>query len=74
MDKSIEPQSKEITNPNWKPKVLIIGGVLGAAVGLMAAYLILQRTGEEQPPDITMGEGVKIGMLVAGLLRSIATL
>lgn len=59
---------------NWKPKVLVIGAVLGAAVGVAATYLLIQRYGEEQPPQINMTEGVKIGVLVAGLLRSIATL
>jgi hypothetical protein len=69
--------SKEITRPTveeMKPRIMLIGGVLGAAVGVAAAYVLLQRYDESQPPDITMGEGVKIGMLVAGLLRSIATL
>lgn len=66
----IEQKSLE----EYKPRVLLIGGVLGAAVGLAAAYLLLQRYDENQAPDITMGEGVKLGMLVAGLLRSIATL
>lgn len=74
MNKSIEQQANELVKSDWRPKVLIVGGVLGATVGLAAAYLLLQRAGEEQPPDITVGEGIKIGMLVAGLLRSIATL
>jgi len=59
---------------NWKPKVMVIGAVLGAAVGVAATYLLIQRYGDEHPPQINMTEGVKIGVLVAGLLRSIATL
>jgi hypothetical protein len=59
---------------NWKPKVLVIGAVMGAAVGLAAAYLIIQRSEDNQPPQMSVGEGVKIGVLVFGLLRSIATL
>ena len=34
------------TNNNWKPKVLLIGTLLGALVGLGTAYL-LARTAEE---------------------------
>jgi hypothetical protein len=64
----------EETQGDWKPKVLVIGAVLGAAVGVAATYLLIQRYGDERPPQINMTEGVKIGVLVAGLLRSIATL
>jgi high-affinity Fe2+/Pb2+ permease len=68
-------QTSQITTiDNWKPKVLIIGGVIGAAVGITAAYLLTQRGGEEGPPEISAGEGVKLGVLVFGLLRSIANL
>ena len=67
-------QTTEITTvDNWKPKVLIIGGVIGAAVGVAAAYLLVQRT-KEVPPKITAGEGVKLGVIVFGLLRSVANL
>jgi hypothetical protein len=62
------------TTANWKPKVLIIGGVAGALVGVAAAYLLIQRAGEDKPPEVTLGEGVKIGVWVLGLLRSIASL
>jgi hypothetical protein len=58
----------------WKPKVLIIGGVVGAAVGIAAAYLLIQRSETDGPPDVSVGEGVKLGVLVFGLLRSIANL
>ena len=68
-------KEKSITNPeNWKPKYLFLGGLLGTMVGVAAAYLILQRSDEESPPDISLGEGVKMGVLVLGLLRSIASL
>jgi hypothetical protein len=66
----IEQQDQD----NWKPKVLAIGAVLGAAVGVAATYLLIQHYGEDEPPKIDLAEGIKIGVLVAGLLRSIATL
>ncbi len=62
------------TTDNWKPKALLIGGVLGAAVGVAAAYLLVQRSKEDGAPKVTVGEGVKIGVLVFGLLRSITNL
>jgi len=60
---------------NWKPKVLIIGAVLGALVGLGAAFLLAQNAEKEgQPPQISAGDGVKVGVIVMGLLRTVATL
>lgn len=59
---------------NWKPKILLVGGVLGALVGIAAAYLFIQNRADEGPPDVSAGEGVKLGVLVLGLLRSIASL
>jgi len=60
---------------NWKPKVLLIGGVLGALVGVAASYLYAQQAEREgSMPTISAGEGVKLGLLILGLLRSVATL
>lgn len=69
-------ETLEITTvSNWKAKMLLVGGVIGAAVGIAAAYLYIQNnTADEQPPDISPGAGVKLGVLVFGLLRSIANL
>ncbi len=55
-------------------KTLIIGAVLGACVGVTAAYVFIQNLKDEQQPSITPGDGVKLGVLVFGLLRSIASL
>jgi len=63
------------TDNSWKIKTLAIGGVLGALTGLGAAYLLTKRAEQSgQQLTITSGKGVKLGMLVAGLLRSILTL
>lgn len=58
----------------WQTKALIAGGVIGAAVGVAAAYMLAQRSEDNQPPKMSVGEGVKIGVLVFGLLRSISNL
>jgi hypothetical protein len=58
----------------WRSKAMIVGGVVGAAVGVTAAYLLAQRSKDDQPPKMSVGEGVKIGVLVFSLLRSIANL
>ena len=55
---------------NWRAKALVLGGVIGALTGLLAAYLVVQRS-DEEPPEIGATDGVKIGLLVLGLLRSV---
>jgi hypothetical protein len=69
-----ETALQKTISQSWKPKALIVGGILGALIGVAAAYLFIQNTKDEEPLGITAGEGVKLGVLVFGLLRSIATL
>jgi hypothetical protein len=57
---------------NWRTKVMLIGGVIGALTGLGAAYVFIRRVElEEEPPKFTTGEGVRLGMLILGVLRQI---
>ena len=58
-----------------KNKTLIAGALIGAVTGLLAAML-LQRNAEknEKESALTTGEGLKLGVLVFGLLRAIASL
>jgi len=54
---------------------LLLGALIGAVTGLFAALLLNRRaekTGTETA--LTTGEGMKLGMLVFGLLRAIASL
>jgi hypothetical protein len=60
---------------SWKIQTLVIGGVLGALVGLGAAYLLAKRAEQKGAQlAITPGKGVQLGVLLAGLLRSILSL
>lgn len=64
-----------VENSNWKVTALLVGGLVGTAVGLAAAYLLVQnaeRKGEK--PQMNLGDGVKLGLLLLGLLRSVAAL
>jgi len=58
----------------WKPRILVIGAVIGAVVGALAAYLLVQNADEEAPPQMTPGKGVKLGLMVFSLLKSISLL
>jgi len=62
-------------NNTWKVKTLVIGAALGALTGLGAAYLLTKRAEQTgQQLTITPGKGVKLGVLIAGLLRSVLSL
>ena len=60
---------------SWTGQVLVIGVVVGALTGLGAAYLLIQRAKKRaEPPNLNAGEGIKLGLLVFGLLRQVAML
>ena len=58
---------------NWKSKVLLISAATGLMTGLLAAYILIRR-GEmkEEPPRLSPGEGVQLGLGVLGLLKLIS--
>lgn len=58
-----------------KSRVIIGGALIGAVTGLIAAMLLNRRAERnERESAITTGEGLKLGVLVFGLLRAIASL
>jgi hypothetical protein len=60
---------------NSKGRTILIGVLVGAVTGLAAAMIINRRaeqTGEST--SITAGEGLKLGVMIAGLLRAIASM
>ncbi len=59
-------------NSNWKVKALIIGGLVGALTGLGATYVMVQRS--EEPPEMGATDGVKLGLLLLGLVRAVGDL
>jgi nitrate reductase gamma subunit len=60
---------------SWKMQALVIGGVLGALVGAGAALLLAKRAEQKGTTlAITPGKGVQLGVMIAGLLRSVLSL
>ena len=59
-----------------KSKTLFLGTLIGAFTGLLAAMLLERRVQNEESREVTLttGEGLKLGVLVFGLLRAIAAL
>lgn len=63
------------TQDNWKTKTLLIGAAVGLLAGLGAAYMLVQRSEKSgTAPELSAGEGVKLGLLVLGLLRQVSQL
>jgi hypothetical protein len=60
---------------SWTGQVLVIGAVVGALTGLASAYLLIQRAKKRaEAPNLNASEGIKLGLLVFGLLRQVAML
>ena len=58
-----------------KSKTLFTGALVGAIIGLFAAMLLQRRAEKnERETALTTGEGLKLGVLIFGLLRAIASL
>jgi len=58
-----------------KSRTLFFGALIGAVTGLVAAMLLNRRAESSQRETaITTGEGLKVGVLVLGLLRAISSL
>jgi hypothetical protein len=60
---------------NWKTKVMIAGAIIGALAGAGAAFIYTQRAQDPyHKPEFTSGDGVKLGLLLLGLLRQVSSL
>jgi hypothetical protein len=58
-----------------KGRTLILGALVGAFTGLIAAMILSRRAEKnESETAITASEGLKLGVLVFGLLRAISSL
>jgi hypothetical protein len=71
-------EAKEIMDAKlqgWKTKALVIGVLLGAFVGLGGAYLLVKNAERKGGKiEVTAGEGVRLSLLVMGVLRQVAEL
>lgn len=58
-----------------KNRTLLLGALAGAMTGLIAAML-LNRRAEQEGTELTLttGDGMKLGVMVIGLLRAISSL
>jgi hypothetical protein len=74
-NKAFEQNEMVEMDTSWAGQVLVIGAVVGALTGLSAAYLLIQRAKKRaEPPSLNASEGIKLGLIVFGLLRQVALL
>lgn len=60
---------------DWKPKVMIAGGVIGALLGLLASFLLIRMAEENgRPPKISTGNVVKLAIAALGVVRQASQL
>ena len=60
---------------NNRSRTLVLGALLGAVTGLVGAMLLTRRAEQEGTElALTAGDGMKIGVMVVGLLRAISSL
>ena len=60
---------------NWKTKTMVIGAILGAVIGVGGAYLLIQNAEKQgNVVSVNAGDGVKLGLMVMGVLRQVAAL
>jgi len=56
-------------------KAYIVGGIVGAAIGLTTAFMLTQSADENSgPPDFSPTDVLKLGVGVLGLMRGVAAL
>lgn len=78
MTEIVKVEGNELAQPRqaWKTKTLVTGSVIGALVGATGAYLLIQNAQRNNMDKVSVssGEAFRLGVLIFGLLRSIATL
>jgi len=62
-------------NSSWKNKVLILGGLIGALLGLAAGFLYIRMAEEAGGPrEVSTGQVVKLAIAALGLMRQASQL
>jgi hypothetical protein len=60
---------------DWRQRTFLIGGVLGALLGIGAAYIFVNAAEQNgQEPEVTPGTAVTIGLSLLALLRQVAAI
>lgn len=69
MDNQVQKREQSQYN---KGTIFAVGGILGAVVGLIAAYIVANNYEKGSENEFNAMTGVKLGLAVMGLLRILA--
>lgn len=61
----------------WRTRALMVGGLVGAVLGLLSAYLYLRAADEAHGPGETpsgpkTGDAAKLGVALLAIVRTVA--
>lgn len=61
----------------WRARVVVMGGIIGAVLGLLSAYLYLRAAEETHGPEGTpqgpeTRDAVKLGVALLAIIRTIS--
>lgn len=64
------------SDENWPLRVMVVGGALGALLGVTTSWLLIRTARETRggPPSISTGDAIRVGITTIGLIRAIAAL
>ena len=65
-------QKVDKTQQSHLAKIVAIGGVIGAVVGVVASLIFIKNIDEPEDREFTPATGVKLGLAVMGLFRILA--
>lgn len=65
----------EKSGMNYETRVLVVGSLIGALVGLAGSFLLIKNTERKGTElQVSAGEGVKLSLIIMALLRQVAEL
>jgi hypothetical protein len=75
IQEKVDIQNIMQSDDNWTKQTLALGVLIGALTGLGGAYLLIQHSKKkDQRPTLSSKEGLRLGLLIFGLLRQIQLL
>jgi hypothetical protein len=60
---------------NWQTKTILIGAVVGMLSGILGAYILVQSAEKSGTrPQVSAGDGVKVGLGLLAVMRLLSDL